>query len=319
MNDDNNDVNNDVNQTSSAAEDARVEKDALSQEQAKLQNDMIALQKQIEFLRDEVQKHSTLAVLVSQLQVANKNLVAASANAENLRTNAEAVGRRQNEFLAMLAHELRAPMAPITVATALLERLTDAHPKLPMVYGVIHRQVDNMTRLLDDLLDTSRVNTGKVTLARSPVLVVDLIQAAVETSQPFLDKRSHQLRVVVESDAMVIEGDPLRLAQVLSNLLINAAKFTPEFGEITLSAYRCAAMVEIAISDNGSGITADLLPHVFDLFTQGSRSLARIEGGLGVGLTLVRSIVEQHGGSVRADSDGPGCGSEFVVTLPLSS
>lgn len=283
-----------------------------------LQQQIASLQNQIQEMQEEARQQSEMTVLLQKLEETNRNLVTASDSMRQMKNDAEEVGRRQNEFIAMLAHELRGPMAPIAVAASLLEKLTDAHPKLPMVHGVLNRQVDNMKRLLDDLLDASRMSNGKIVFAKSPVFVADMVQAAVEIGQPFIDQREHTLNIMIEHDTMMVEGDPLRLAQVFSNLLINAAKFTPEGGEISIAAHQCGNMVEIAVVDNGVGIPAELLPRVFDLFTQGTRSMARTEGGLGIGLTMVHSIVLQHGGEVRVDSDGPGMGSEFVITLPLS-
>ncbi|MBC7499907.1 MAG: HAMP domain-containing histidine kinase [Herminiimonas sp.] len=284
-----------------------------------LQQQVASLQSQILQMQEEARQQSERTALLKKLEETNRNLITAYDSMRQMKNDAEEVGRRHNEFIAMLAHELRGPMAPIAVAASLLEQLTDAHPKLSMVHGVLNRQVDNMKRLLDDLLDASRMSNGKIVFAKSPVLVADMVQAAVEISQPFIDQRKHTLNVMIEHDTMMVEGDPLRLAQVFSNLLINAAKFTPEGGEITIAAHQCGHMVEIAVVDNGVGMPAELLPRVFDLFTQGARSMTRTEGGLGIGLAMVHSIVLRHGGEVRGDSDGQGMGSEFVVTLPLSN
>jgi signal transduction histidine kinase/ActR/RegA family two-component response regulator len=265
---------------------------------------------------DTQQAITTLENLVSQLRTANQNLVLATVKAQTLRDEAEAVNRRQNEFLAMLAHELRNPLAPISNAATVLERITAAHPLLPKVHNVLSRQVQHMARLLDDLLDASRVSSGKISLQKHAVSLADIIERAVEVSRPLIDKRSQQLTISAPSDALIIDGDLVRLAQVFSNLLINASKYTQDEGVIGLTVEQHGEIVSITISDNGIGITPEVQPYIFDLFTQGPRSLARTEGGLGVGLTVAKSIVEMHGGGITVKSDGPGCGSSFRVTLP---
>ncbi len=221
--------------------------------------------------------------------------------------------RRKDEFLAMLAHELRNPLAPIQNAVAILQHLGRADDQLTYARDIIGRQVHHLSRLVDDLLDVSRITLGKVTLKKAPVEVVTVMARAVETSRPAIDVRGHELTLSLPPKSVQVEGDPTRLAQVIGNLLTNAAKYTEEGGEIFLSAERDGAEVVIRVRDTGMGIPADLLPRVFDLFTQGDRSLARSEGGLGIGLTLVRRLVEMHGGTVDASSDGPGKGSEFSV------
>lgn len=255
--------------------------------------------------------------LVLQLREANQNLVIATLGAQDLQAKAESVNRRQEEFLAMLAHELRNPLAPITMAAELLGRITGAHPQLPKLHGVISRQADHMGHLVDDLVDASRVRSGKITLQKSVIKLSDIIESAVETSRPFIDKRHQQLVVDLSEDA-VIDGDLVRLAQVFSNLLINAAKFTPVRECITVSTRTHARAVIVSVKDNGIGIALDTQPYIFDLFMQGPRSLDRSQGGLGIGLSLVRSILDMHGGSVKVHSAGVGQGSEFIVSLPIS-
>lgn len=290
---------------------------------AKIRPDGNRLQDAIDNLISEVaasndtqQAISTLENLVSQLRTANQNLVLATVKAQTLRDEAEAVNRRQNEFLAMLAHELRNPLAPISNAATILERITAAHPLLPKVHNVLSRQVQHMARLLDDLLDASRVSSGKISLQKHAVSLTDIIERAVEVSRPLIDKRSQQLTISAPSDAVIIDGDLVRLAQVFSNLLINASKYTQDDGLIGLTVERLGDIVGVTISDNGIGIAPDVQPYIFDLFTQGPRSLARTEGGLGVGLTVAKSIIEMHGGGITVKSDGLGYGSSFRVTLP---
>ncbi len=225
--------------------------------------------------------------------------------------------RRKDEFLAMLAHELRNPLAPILNAISILNRrdLTDA--QFEWSKGVIERQVEHMTRLVDDLLDVSRITQGKIVLRTENLDLMKMIGRALETSRPLIDARKHQLTVSLPSETIRLKGDLVRLAQVVSNLLNNAAKYTDEGGAITLTAEHAGDEVILRVKDNGMGIPAEELPHVFDLFIQAGRSLDRAQGGLGIGLTLARSIVELHGGQIEARSEGAGRGSEFVIRLPL--
>jgi PAS domain S-box-containing protein len=225
--------------------------------------------------------------------------------------------RRKDEFLAMLAHELRNPLAPIRTAVEILKVRgpTDAHSH--WARDVIDRQVGHLTRLVDDLLDVSRITRGKVQLLRQPLELAAAVARAVETSRPLIDGRGHQLIVSLPPEPVSLDGDLTRLAQVLANLLNNAAKYTPEGGRIELTVERNGQEAVLRVRDSGMGIPAEMLPKVFDLFTQGERALDRAQGGLGIGLTLVRSLVELHGGSVSALSEGPDRGSEFVVRLPL--
>ena len=280
---------------------------------------MIAeLLKVVEALHEDRKGTHALESRVSQLREANQNLVLATFGAQDMQATAEATNLRQTQFLSMLAHELRNPLVPIAMANELLGKITAAHPQLPKLHGIIDRQVSHMVRLVDDLLDASRVSSGKITLQKHPHLISTIIESAVETSQPFIDKRSQRLIIDMPADT-VIYGDQIRLAQVFSNLLINAAKFTAEYEHITISAQKLLNAVAISIKDNGAGIAADIQPFIFDLFTQGFRSLDRSQGGLGIGLSLVRTIVEMHGGSVKVRSEGVGFGSEFIVMLPLTS
>ncbi len=253
-----------------------------------------------------------------QLREANANLVYATVRAQTLQDEAEAANQRQNEFLAMLAHELRNPLAPISMAAAMLERMPDITPELAGLRNVISRQTEHMARLLDDLLDAARISSGKITLDIAPVTVADVVERAVETAQPRIAERDQQLAVRVADPALVLDGDRVRLTQVFSNLLANASKYTPDGGHLTLEAAATPDGLQVVVGDNGTGIDTDVLPHIFDLFTQGPRSLARSEGGLGVGLNVVRNLVHMHGGTVHAHSDGAGQGSRFTVTLPLS-
>ncbi|MEX2221627.1 MAG: CHASE3 domain-containing protein [Candidatus Rokuibacteriota bacterium] len=229
----------------------------------------------------------------------------------------EDADQRKDEFLAMLAHELRNPLAPIRNAAHTLGLIGTSDERVRWVSGVIERQVGLMTRLVDDLLDVSRITSGQITLQRKPVAVRAVLDQAMEIARPAAENRSQALEIDGgPADAGWVDGDPARLAQVVGNLLDNAIKYTDDGGRIRLTARAEAAEVVIAVQDTGAGIHPDLLPHVFDLFTQADRSLERRQGGLGIGLTLVRRLVEMHGGRVEATSDGPGRGSEFTIRLP---
>ncbi len=225
--------------------------------------------------------------------------------------------RRKDEFLAMLAHELRNPLSVIGGASAILQRASGLEPEMQRARDVIERQARHMARLVDDLLDVSRVTQGKITLKNERVPVGDVFRHALEATAPMVRALGHKVFVSLPPDSLSIDGDAVRLAQIVSNVLNNAAKYTPAGGEIHLSAERRGADVEMRVRDNGEGIDAALLPHVFDLFVQGNRPDG-VQGGLGIGLTMVRSLVQMHGGTVDAHSAGPGAGSEFVIVLPLA-
>jgi signal transduction histidine kinase/ActR/RegA family two-component response regulator len=225
--------------------------------------------------------------------------------------------RRKDEFLATLGHELRNPLAPLRSAVGVMQMLAVNDPKLREARDVIDRQLRQLTCLVDDLLDVSRISRGKIVLQKEPIELAEIVARAVESSAPMLEARQHHLALDLPSEKVWLEADPARLEQVVANLLNNAAKYTPNGGRIRLSADHQGQQVVLRVSDNGVGIAPKMLPHVFDLFTQAEPTLDRSEGGLGIGLTLVRSLVEQHGGSVQAFSEGLGQGSEFVVRLPL--
>ncbi len=224
--------------------------------------------------------------------------------------------RHKNEFLSMLAHELRNPLAPIRNAVQIL-RLKCAHdPELTQIRDLIDRQVQQLIRLVDDLLDISRITRGKIRLQTEPVDVATVVTRAVETNRPLIDTRRHELTVTLPVESLRVEGDLVRLAQVLGNLLNNAAKYTEDGGHIWLTAERDGTEAVLRVRDTGVGIPPDMLASIFELFTQVDRTLDRSQGGLGIGLTLVRRLVEMHGGRVQVHSEGPGQGAEFVVRLP---
>ena len=224
--------------------------------------------------------------------------------------------RRKDEFLAMLAHELRNPLAPIRNALHLL-RVSGAGPVAAEARDVMERQLTQLIRLVDDLLEVSRISRGKVELRRAAVDLAGVVASAVETSRPAIDAARHRLEIRLPPAPLQIEGDFVRLSQVVANLLNNAAKYTDPGGRIALSVQREGAEAEIRVQDNGVGLAPELLPRVFDMFAQADR--ARAAGGLGIGLALAKMLVELHGGRIEARSDGPGRGSEFAVRLPLKS
>jgi two-component system CheB/CheR fusion protein len=239
-----------------------------------------------------------------------------------LRASEEALreaDRRKDEFLALLAHELRNPLAPIryALATAKKDGRTPAQQK--RAEEVIERQVTHMSRLLDDLLDVSRITRGMLGLKKSPTELTLIVGAAIETARPILDAKHHTLSLELPKQAVRLDADPVRLAQVFSNLLINAAKYTDPGGQIQLQAAQRGNEVVVSIRDNGIGITEEMRPRLFTLFSQAQSALGRAEGGLGVGLSLVRGLILLHGGTVEAVSDGVGQGSEFIVRIPVGT
>jgi signal transduction histidine kinase/DNA-binding response OmpR family regulator len=225
--------------------------------------------------------------------------------------------RRKNEFLSMLAHELRNPLAPIRNGVHILQAVNVADPQVREVRDMIGRQVRHLVRLVDDLLDISRITRGKIRLQSEPVDLSAVIASAVETCCPLIDDRRHRLAVSMPPVPLRVTGDAVRLTQVVGNLLNNAAKYTPEGGRIWVSAGREGDQAILRVRDSGMGIPAGMAGSIFDLFTQVNNSLDRGQGGLGIGLTLVRRLVELHRGTVEAHSEGPDRGSEFVVRLPL--
>ena len=224
--------------------------------------------------------------------------------------------RRKNEFLATLAHELRNPLAPIRNALHILRQSADEDPTLADVNSMMERQVNHLVRLVDDLLEVSRITRGKIELRKEEVNLKAVAQSAIEISRPLIDTAGHKLTVDLPSEPVMLWGDPIRLGQVFANLLNNAAKYTNDGGEIWLTA-RCERNeVVVSVRDNGVGIPAEIQPSVFEMFMQVDRTANRAQGGLGIGLTLVKSLVELHGGSIGVHSDPSERGSNFVVRLP---
>jgi signal transduction histidine kinase len=278
-----------------------------------------------DILRSKVAIFCELYAQRRQIAVQRDNLRAFSEQNMRLlkesRAYAEALkqaDQRKDEFLATLAHELRNPLAPIRNGLQIL-RMAPEGPRAEEVRGMMDRQLTHLVRLIDDLLDVSRVSRGKIDLRRVRMKLQDAISAAIEASKPLIEASGHALSLDLPDDPLWVDGDLTRLAQVVSNLLNNAAKYTAEGGRIVLSVARRGHAADITVSDNGLGIDAAMLPRVFELFAQSDEHLERAQGGLGIGLALVSKLVEMHGGSVRAASEGVGRGSSFTVTLPLAS
>lgn len=261
--------------------------------------------------------NAALDVNRRELQVAYANLERELQSRREAERKLRDADRRKDEFLAMLAHELRNPLAPIGMAAQILRAGPLNAVRTEQTCQIIDRQVNHMKRLLDDLLDVSRVTGGMVSLARESHDMRQIVDDALEQSRPLINARGHHLTLNLGQDPMTVLGDGTRLVQIVTNLLTNAAKYTPNGGEIHVRLGLRGTEVALTVRDTGIGIDAELLPHVFDLFIQGERSSDRSQGGLGLGLALVRSLAHRHGGAVRATSKGLGMGSEFQVTLPF--
>jgi two-component system, sensor histidine kinase len=225
--------------------------------------------------------------------------------------------RQRDQFLAMLGHELRNPLATISNAMSVLDAASPPEGILEIEQReIIRRQTDHLARLVDDLLDVSRITSGKIALQRRPTDLCELAHRATKAVDGAARKQHHEIVVITHCDPVYVDADPVRMEQVVNNLLTNAIKYTPAGGKIVVSVHPIDGHAEVRVCDNGMGITPDLLPRVFELFTQAERALDRSQGGLGIGLTLVRALVEMHEGHVTVQSDGPGRGSEFIITLP---
>jgi signal transduction histidine kinase len=292
----------------------------------KLNRSLAEANARLELANTHLQEEKTreLERLNSHLKRANTELeqtnrVLQSEVSERARAEAalKEADRHKDEFLAVLAHELRNPLAPIRNAVEIMRRSSVMDPQLAWSRDVVERQVKHLTRLVDDLLDVSRITRGNINLSREPVNVATIVARAIETIAPLIAEQRHDLSVDISEEALEVEGDLTRLTQVLGNLLNNAAKYTDPGGSISVIARRVGTDVDIRVRDNGIGIPPALLPRLFQLFTQVDAAAHRAQGGLGIGLALVRQLVQMHGGSVTAYSDGPGKGSEFLIRLPL--
>lgn len=253
------------------------------------------------------------------LETANHRLSNETDERRSAETALRLADQRKDEFLAMLAHELRNPLAPMVNALALVDSANAGEPVKRRALQIIERQLAHMVRLVDDLLDVSRITRGKLVIRKQPVELASVIESALDTVRPLLESRGHELTVSVPPQPVRLQADPVRLSQVFSNLLNNAAKYTEQGGHIALTAAISGGAVRVTIADDGIGIAPDTLPGIFQMFAQGNHSAARSETGLGVGLALARELIELHAGSIRATSAGTGRGSTFTVMLPLMS
>ena len=278
---------------------------------------------QAEKARELEALNAVLAEANAELAQANRTLQAEVAERERAQGQLEAADRRKDDFLAMLSHELRNPLAAIQGSIELMHKKPIEDPQVQWARDVIARQNRHLTRLIDDLLDVSRITRGKLTLQREAVELRDVAQLAVETVRPLFDARRHELAIHVHDGPLHVEGDAVRLTQVVSNLLANAGKYTEEGGRIELTIQRESASERghdhalIRVIDNGRGISEEAMPRLFEPSTHEERLNSGAHGGLGIGLIVVRGLVEMHGGAVEARSDGPGQGSVFSVRLPL--
>ncbi len=254
-----------------------------------------------------------------ELSLTNARLEREIEEREHAQQELAAADRRKNEFLATLAHELRNPLAPIRHALHLLHMAED-HPDVqPRALGVIERQLEQMVRLVDDLLDLSRITNNKLQLRKERIELAAAIHSSLETTRPLIEKAGHEISVLLPPDPVYVDADLTRLAQVFTNLLSNATKYTEEGGRIWLVVEMQGNEAVVSVRDNGIGVSTEHLPHLFEMFSQAAPALERSASGLGVGLALARGIVELHGGSIEAHSEGPGQGSELVIRLPVAA
>jgi signal transduction histidine kinase/CheY-like chemotaxis protein len=258
-----------------------------------------------------------LQAFADQAALAMRN-VQLFAREQTARAEAEAANHAKDQFLALLAHELRNPLAPIVTSAALLRRPGIAATVVEQSAGIVERQARSLARLLDDLLDVSRITRDRVDLRWVVLSITDAVERALESTRPLVDERRHVVSVTLPERPLYVEADPARLEQIIVNVLNNAAKYTPPDGHISVVVAEEGDEVVLRVSDTGIGIPEDMLSRIFDLFVQGDQSLAHTSGGLGIGLTLVHRLVKLHHGRVEAHSDGPGRGSQFTVALPLS-
>jgi signal transduction histidine kinase len=259
------------------------------------------------------------ATPLEELEKQNREMLETLQQLRLRQVQLEKADAQKNQFVAMLAHELRSPLGTLHMVLKIIQRNVHMKPdELTRLRDIMGRQTDHLTKLVNDLMDVSRVSQGKVDMDKSPVEVNELVTQAIEMTDAAVSSKHHQVQLKLYHEDLWIEGDVIRLKQVLCNLLNNAARYTPEEGLISVCIVKQGNFVEITVADNGIGISEELLPHMFDLFVQGDTSLSKTQAGLGIGLTLVKSLVERHGGTVAAHSEGCGFGSQFVVCLPLS-
>lgn len=264
---------------------------------------------------EEPQRTQEEQQLYLEMREANEQLVIAALSAQHLQASAEHSLEQQRHILALVAHELRNPLTPISMIAGRLVRVPSE--ELPRMQALIEGQVQHMSRLVDDLLDVSRASTGKLRLDCSVIDMLQIIHEAIEVCRPVMSARQLHFSAELPECVLEVDGDPVRLNQILGNLLGNAAKYTPSGGTVTLSVTTEDNVLELSICDNGIGISAKTLPFIFEPFMQDAHAVGFNGAGLGIGLTVVRELVEAHGGTVTGMSEGDGKGSEFVVTLPL--
>jgi signal transduction histidine kinase len=253
---------------------------------------------------------AALVELLHHLQVTHRKLLDSEARLLE-------ADRRKNEFLAMLAHELRNPLASILNIAPILGSRAYEPSTVRQMSGVLQRQATHLARLVDDLLDVARITSGKIELRPRSVVVQEVIEHAIEGARPLIAAHRQSVTFDPPPQPLRVDADPVRLSQVIGNLLSNAAKFSPDGARIQVSVAQLGGIVQISVRDEGSGMDAQILPHVFELFVQGDQSLDRAQGGLGIGLTVAKQLVELHGGRIEVTSGGAGCGSEFTIRLPV--
>jgi signal transduction histidine kinase/ActR/RegA family two-component response regulator len=254
-----------------------------------------------------------------QLAGINQSLEAEIAERTRIEEALHEADQRKDQFLATLAHELRNPLSPLMSAAQLLAMEPNCSPETKEMTAIMLRQVEQLKRLIDDLLDVSRISRGKLQLQLEPTQLSESVTAALDVSRPLIESKRHQFQVTLPEQPVVIRGDKVRLAQIMGNLLINAAKYTPPQGKIELQIEIVNRQAVIRVRDNGIGIAPEMLPRIFGLFTQADATNERSQGGLGIGLSLAKTLVEMHGGAIHAQSGGLGQGSEFTVSLPLAT
>ena len=266
-----------------------------------------------------------ISLTISPIRDDAGTIIGASKVARDIRAQKEAeralqqADQRKDEFLALLAHELRNPLGPIRHAVKILRAKAPSPSELQWATSIIDRQAEHMSRLVDDLLDVSRITRGTIELRRERVDLAAVIKGAVEATGASIDKAGHRLTVSLPAEPLYVDSDQIRLIQVVGNLLDNASKYTDSGGRITISAERDGDAAVIRVRDNGIGIAPNQLPHIFDMFMQAGYALERSQGGLGVGLALVERLIHLHGGTVTAFSEGEGTGSEFTIRLPVAA
>jgi PAS domain S-box-containing protein len=264
-----------------------------------------------------------IALTVSPVRDPSGRIIGASKVARDISSQKRVEGAlreadlRKDRFIALLAHELRNPLAPLRNGLQVMRLAADDDRAVAEARAMMERQLAHMVRLIDDLLDVARINQSKMELRRSRILLADVVSLAVETARPAIDEAGHGFTVSLPTEPVYLDADLTRLGQVFSNLLMNSAKYTPRGGRLRLTAERDADSVRVSVHDTGIGIPGDAMPRIFDMYSQVDRTIERSSGGLGIGLALVKGLVEMHGGTVQVSSDGPGRGSHFAVTLPV--